>query len=161
MITAYKRRREGKTNYAKRLSMLKSKKNRIVVRLSNMFINAQYVEHNRIGDNIKLGTLSKELKELGWKKGFRNISACYLTGYLFAKEAIKLKLPKDVILDLGLQNSFMGGRIYACVKGMKDAGLDVAVSAEVFPSEDRIKGKHVKLEKEFDAVLSTINGKYK
>lgn len=161
MITAYKRRREGKTNYAKRLAMLKSRKNRVVARLSNMFINVQYVEHNNKGDNIKLGILSKELKGLGWKKGFRNISACYLTGYFFAKEAIKLKLPKEVILDLGLQNSFPGGRIYACVKGMKDAGLDIAVSEEVFPSEDRIKGKHVKLEKEFDSVLSAINGKFK
>lgn len=161
MITVYKRRREGKTNYAKRLGLLKGKKNRIVARLSNMFINVQYVEHVSKGDNIKLGILSKELKEFGWKKSFKNLPACYLTGYLFAKEATKLKLPNDVILDLGLQNSFAGGRIYACAKGIKDAGMEVSVSAEVFPSEDRIKGKHVKLEKEFDSVLSAINGKYK
>lgn len=161
MTVIYKRRREGKTNYAKRLALLKSKKNRVVARLSNLYLNVQYVEHKANGDNTKFAMLSKELKEFGWKKGFRNLPVCYLTGYLFSKETEKLKLPKEVILDLGLQNSFAGGRIYACVKGMKDAGLNVAVSEEAFPTEDRIKGKHINAEKEFEAVLSAINSKYK
>jgi len=161
MLSTYKRRRDKKTNYAKRLALLKSKKNRVVVRLSNLYLSLQYVEHKSAGDIIKFSILSKALKKFGWTKGFRNISACYLCGYLFAKEIAKKNLPKDCVLDLGLQNSFKGGRIFGCAKGMIDAGMKISVPEEMFPPEDRIKGKHIKLESLFETTLNSINTKYK
>jgi len=84
-MSVYNRRRDLKTNYAKRLAMLKSGKSRIVLRLTNLYVNIQYVEHNAKGDSISLALLSKELKEFGWNKSFKSIPACYLAGYLFGK----------------------------------------------------------------------------
>jgi large subunit ribosomal protein L18 len=159
-MKVYERRRDLKTNYAKRLALLKSGKNRIVLRLTNLYANIQYVEHNVKGDNVKLTLLSKELKEFGWNKTFKSTPACYLAGYLFGKECLAKKLNKDVILDLGLQNAFKQGRIFSCVKGIKDSGINISVSEDVFPSEDRINGKHNKTEQLFKSTKSAIDAKY-
>lgn len=159
-MTVYERRKNLKTNYAKRLALLKSGKNRIVLRVTNLYANVQYVEHNPKGDNVKLSLLSKEIKEFGWNKSFKSTPACYLAGYLFGKECLAKKFSKDVILDLGLQNAFKQGRIFACVKGIKDSGLNILVSEEAFPNEDRITGKHNKTEQLFKTTKSAIDAKY-
>jgi len=159
-MAVYERRRNLKTNYAKRLALLKSGKSRIVLRVTNLYANIQYVEHNAKGDNVKLSLLSKDIKEYGWNKAFKSIPACYLTGYLFGKECLAKKLNKDTILDLGLQNAFKQGRIFACVKGINDAGLKILVDNEVYPNEDRINGKHNKTEQLFKTVKSAIDVKY-
>jgi large subunit ribosomal protein L18 len=65
-----------------------------------------------------------------------------LTGLLVGKRALE-KGVKEAVLDLGLNPSTKGSRIYACVKGALDAGLKVNVSEEVLPSEERIKGMHI------------------
>lgn len=160
-MTVYTRRRDLKTNYAKRFSMLKSGKARIVLRLTNLYANIQYVEHDSKGDAIKFALLSKELKEFGWNKSSKSIPACYLAGYLFGKTIISKKLKKDVILDLGLQNAFKQGKLFACVKGMNDAGLNVVASEEAYPKEERINGKHNKTEQLFTTVKSAIDAKLK
>ena len=48
-----------------------------------------------------------------------------------------------MILDNGLQSSQSGSRVYAALKGVVDAGINVPCSKEIFPSEDRISGKHI------------------
>jgi large subunit ribosomal protein L18 len=48
------------------------------------------------------------------------------------------------IADIGLHASTKGNRIYAAVKGVVDAGVDVPHSPEIFPAEERISGKHIK-----------------
>jgi large subunit ribosomal protein L18 len=141
--------------------MLKSGKTRVVLRLTNLYANIQYVEHNAKGDSIKFALLSKELKEFGWDKSFKSIPACYLAGYLFGKTVIGNKLKKDAILDLGLQNAFKQGKLFACVKGMNDAGLNVLASEEAYPKEDRLKGKHNKTDQLFTTVKSAIDVKLK
>lgn len=159
MPAIYNRRKNLKTNYAKRLALLKSGKNRVVLRLSNLYANIQYVEHNTKGDSIKIAILSKELSELGWTNSFKSIPACYLSGYLFGKTVLQKKLNKNVILDLGLQNAFKKGRLFACVKGIVDSGLDLPVSEESFPSDERINGKHNKKDQLFNKVKSAIDAK--
>ena len=36
-----------------------------------------------------------------------------------------------------------GSRIYAALKGILDAGLNIPHSDGIFPNEERIKGKHI------------------
>jgi len=158
----YKRRVTKKTNYLKRLGLLKSGKPRLVIRLSNLYINIQYILHNPKGDISKVNILSKMLKNYGWNKSFKNTPAGYLIGYLFGKKVLKdKKLGKELIFDIGLQKSQKGGRLYAVIKGAVDAGLKIPVSEEVFPSKDRIEGKHLKYEKLFAEVKANIDKEFK
>ena len=155
----YIRRVEGKTNYKKRLTLLRSRKARLVVRKSNLYINLQYVEHNAVGDNSKLNVLSKAIAKYGWTAGLKSLPACYLTGYLFGKEVIEKKLNKDLIFDIGLLKSHKGGRLYAALKGAVDAGLNIPLGEEVLPPEDRYTGKHIKKEELFKKVKANIDKK--
>jgi large subunit ribosomal protein L18 len=158
-MAIFRRRKELKTNYEKRFSLLKSRTNRLVLRITNQYVWAQYVVHNTKGDLIKLSLISKILKEFGWDKGFKSLPASYLLGYLFGKKSIETKLSKDLILDLGLQKSFKKGRIYAFVKGAIDAGLNIPVEKDVLPSQERIEGKHIKSEALFKKVKEAIDAK--
>ena len=36
-----------------------------------------------------------------------------------------------------------GGRVFACLKGAVDAGLNIPHSDVILPSEGRIKGEHI------------------
>ena len=69
----YRRKREGKTNYAKRLKLLISGKPRLVVRITNTKIIGQVVEFTGAGDKILAGADSYSLKKLGWKTGLKNV----------------------------------------------------------------------------------------
>jgi len=157
----FKRRRLGKTDYNKRLRLLTSKKPRLVVRRSLNYITAQIVEAGKEGDKTIVAASSKELKKLGWQFACDNIPASYLAGLLVGSKAVK-KGVKEAVLDAGLYTSTKGSRIYATVKGAKDAGLNVAVSEEVFPSEERISGKHVEkfksMPQEFEKMKGKIRG---
>ena len=59
----YKRKKEGKTNYKKRLHLLLSKKHRLVIRLTNKRIIAQIVDFKPSGDIILLGTDSTKAEK--------------------------------------------------------------------------------------------------
>jgi len=135
----YRRRREGKTNYKKRLSLLKSRKLRLVIRKFNKNIIAQLIEYNPKGDIIIASANSKELKKYGWKFNRGNIPAAYLVGLLIGKKA----KGKEAILDIGIQTPINGGRIYSTLKGAIDGGLKIKVEEKVFPKKERIEGKHI------------------
>ncbi|ADD09308.1 50S ribosomal protein L18 [Candidatus Aciduliprofundum boonei] len=137
-----RRRREGKTNYRKRLAYLKSGKPRAVVRKTLRYVIVQIVEYHDDGDKILVGVNSSHLKKYGWKGSFKNTPAAYLTGYLAGKLALKKGI-EEAVLDIGLQSPVKGSRVFAALKGMVDAGLYVPHSEEVYPSEDRIKGEHI------------------
>ena len=47
------------------------------------------------------------------------------------------------MLDIGLRTPVKGGNLFAALKGMLDAGVDVPHGEEVIPSEDRLAGKHI------------------
>jgi len=152
----FKRRRLGKTDYQRRLKLLSSDKPRLVVRRSLNYITAQIVKSDKKGDNVLAGITSKQLRKYNWNFACDNLPAAYLTGLLIGK--LSDKKIKEVILDSGLYQSTKGNRVYAVVKGAKDAGLNISVGEDVLPSEDRIRGKHISddVEKEFDSVKKKI-----
>ena len=141
----FKRRREGLTNYRKRLRLLLSRKPRLVVRKSLQYISAQCIVFDPRGDKTIVSATSKELKKLGWKHACDTVPAAYLTGMLVGKRCLKKGI-REVVLDIGLASSTRGARVYALAKGALDAGLQVPVGKEVFPSEERIRGEHIKRE---------------
>ena len=56
----------------------------------------------------------------------------------------KKKNIKELVLDIGLQKSVKGSRIYSLLKGCIDAGLNIPHSKEILPTENRVKGEHIK-----------------
>ena len=161
----FRRRREGRTNYKKRLKLLLSRKPRLVVRKSLKYIRAQIVEFDPKGDKTLVSAFSRELKKFGWKYSCDTTPAAYLTGLLIGKRALEKGI-KEAVLDMGLYPSTKGSRIYACVKGALDAGLKIPVSEEVLPPEERIKGLHIAsylekfkdLPEEFEKIKKKISG---
>jgi len=162
----YRRKREGKTSYKKRLGLLKSGKTRLVVRKSNKYLLAQIVDYDEDGDKVVTTTRSDELKKFNWKCSTKNTPAAYLTGLLCGYKS-KAKKINSAIVDLGLQPSTKGSRLYALIKGVLDAGLQIPVNKEIFPSDDRIKGKIISdynkndvVMKNFDETKSSIEKKF-
>ncbi len=138
----FKRRREGKTNYKKRLQLLISKKTRLVVRVTNNQLIAQFISYKQKGDTAIVGVVSGSLEKYGWKNSKNNVPAAYLTGLLLAQKAKEHKI-KEAILDSGLQTMRKGGKIYATVKGVVDGGVEIPVDESMFPTDERIKGTHI------------------
>jgi len=139
----FRRRREGKTNYHVRYKLILSKKPRVVVRKSNASTTLQLVMAEQTGDKTLLTVNSRQLKDFGYTFSKSNLPAAYLTGLLFGKKMLALGISEG-IADIGLHASTKGNRIYAAVKGVVDAGVDVPHSPEIFPTEERISGKHIK-----------------
>jgi len=153
-----RRRREKKTDYKKRLSLLKSGKTRLVIRKSLSNISVQFINFDSKGDQTIASAFSTELRKLGWNRT-GNIPAAYLTGLLAGKRAKDKKI-ENVVLDSGLQSSTKGSRLYAALKGVLDSGINVPHSKDILPTEDRIKGKHISEEvvKKFEDVKKKIEG---
>jgi large subunit ribosomal protein L18 len=160
--TIKRRRREGKTNYADRIKMLKGGSNRIVFRKTNKYILGQYVTSREAQDKIETGVNSKDLLEHGWPKEFegslKSIPAAYLTGFLLGKKMIKEKKEKKVVVDFGMIRALHKSKIYSFLKGLIDAGLEIKHDKKVFPEEDRIKGKNLKKDfsKHFESIKSNL-----
>lgn len=155
----FRRRREGKTDYRYRLRLLKSGMMRAVVRKSLRNITVQFIKFNAKGDEVITSASAFELRKFGWKFSTSNTPAAYLVGYLAGKRATEKNI-KEAVLDIGLQHPSKGGKVFASLKGMIDAGVSIAHSDDAFPSEERIRGKHISndVEKEFDAVRARIEG---
>jgi large subunit ribosomal protein L18 len=137
-----RRRREGKTDYQARKSMVVSSKPRLVTRGSLKNATVQIVKAKVEGDFVLVAANSKELsKQFGWKAPTGNVSAAYLTGLLCGLKA-KKKGIKEAILDVGLVSPTKGARIFAMLNGVVDAGIDVPYSEEKLVKE-RIKGEHI------------------
>ncbi len=155
-VVKYRRRREQKTNYKKRLALLKSRKPRLIIRKTNKRVIGQIAEYNEKGDKILITVNSKELLNLGWKgENTKNITASYLTGYLLAKKALNNKI-KEVVPDTGLHFIIKGCSIMAFIKGITDGGIKINYDPEIMPSEERIKGEHLKIKQDFEKIKKTI-----
>ncbi len=155
-VVKYRRRREQKTNYRKRLRLLKSRKLRLVIRKTNKYIIGQVAEYNPKGDKILVSVNSKELLNLGWKGvNAKNITASYLSGYLLAKKALNKKI-KEVVPDTGLHFIVKGGAILAFIKGIVDGGVILNYDSKIMPSEERIKGEHLKIKQDFEKIKKAI-----
>lgn len=92
---AYRRRREGKTDYQARRALTIQDKNkymspkyRLVVRLTNHYVICQVVYAEIDGDRIMASANSKELIRYGVKVGLKNYTAAYLTGLLVARRLL-------------------------------------------------------------------------
>ena len=139
----FKRKIQGRTDYRKRLSLVKSRLPRLVVRKSLKNTLAQIVEYKENGDKILTSASTKELeKKYSLKSSKKNIPSAYLLGLLIGKKA-KEKGIKKAILDIGLYRNVKGSRLYAVLKGSLDAGLDIPHNKEILPSQDRLEGKHI------------------
>ena len=137
----FSRRRQKKTNYKKRLSQIKSKKPRFVVRITSNNVSAQFIDYRVEGDAVLVAAHSKNLVKLGWKGHTGNTSSAYLTGYLAGLRAVNLKV-KEAIFDLGLRSPTKGAAFYAALKGAIDAGVEIpAGDEEIMPAEEKITGK--------------------
>lgn len=137
-------------------------KYRLVVRLSNRDVTVQ-VAYSRIeGDHIVCSAYSHELPKYGIKVGLTNYAAAYATGLLLARRLLK-KLGLDSLyegtsevtgdeynvegvedgpgafrcyLDVGLNRTTTGARVFAAMKGAVDGGLNIPHSMKRFPGFD-------------------------
>jgi len=139
---AFKRRREGKTDYRARLNLIGLDKSRLVVRITNKHTIAQIINVKVNGDETVVSAHSNELKKMGWLGSGKNTSAAYLTGFLLGKKAHEAGI-NDAVLDIGLKSSTRGARIFAALKGAVDAGLNVPHGDVILPADERIRGEHV------------------
>ncbi|XP_045465413.1 60S ribosomal protein L5 [Harmonia axyridis] len=157
-------------------------KYRLIVRISNRDITCQ-IAYSRIeGDKIVCAAYSHELPKYGVKVGLTNYAAAYCTGLLLARRLLK-QLGLDTLyegnlnvdgdeynvegvedgpgafrcyLDVGLNRTTTGARVFAAMKGAVDGGLNIPHSTKRFPGYDsesktfnaevhrnHIMGKHV------------------
>lgn len=137
-------------------------KYRLVVRFTQKDIIAQIVSSQIVGDVVFTAAYAHELPRYGVKHGLTNWSAAYAVGLLIARRALtKLGLadtytgdeeasgefslveavedsprPFKVYLDVGLQRTTTGARIFGVLKGASDGGLYVPHSPKRFPGYD-------------------------
>jgi len=139
----YRRHREGKTDYRKRLKLLLSKKPRFVVRRGiNNFV-AQLIIYHPDGDRTLVTVHSKQLyKRFGWLGHRGNLPTAYLTGLVCGFESI-LKGIIEAVLDIGRQRATKGNSLFAALRGGIDAGLNIPHNEEILPSWSRIRGEHI------------------
>jgi large subunit ribosomal protein L18 len=161
MKTLQRRRKEGRTDYAKRLKLLKGESPRIIFRKTNRYIIAQYVTSREAQDKIEIGITSKDLKKFGWPEEFegslKSIPAAYLTGLLIGKEIINKKL-KTPIVDFGMIRVISKNRAFAFLKGIADAGVEIKCDEEQFPEQERLEGANMRedFSKTFNEIKSKI-----
>lgn len=162
LAVQFARKSSGRTNYRKRLALLKSNLPRLVVRKTLTSIILQVANFELVGDKVLLTLTSKQLRGLGWKHNCKNIPAAYLAGMLIGKMSLAASISK-VTPDIGMQSVTKGGKIFAAIKGAKDAGLDVQVSDGIAPSNEMISGAHIasysknnSITRDFETVKSAI-----
>ncbi len=162
--TQKRRRKEHKTDYLVRLKLLKSEKPRLVFRKTNKYIVSQYVLSEEAKDKAVFGITSKALLKYGWPEDFKgslkSIPASYLTGYLMSKIIQEKKLEKPII-DFGMIRTIHKTKVFAFIKGIVDAGLEVSSKQEAFPEQERIQGKNLKKDftKTFEEIKQKIDKK--
>ncbi len=157
MRTIKKRRRENKTDYNSRLKLLKSKKDRVVIRKTNRYLIIQLIKSKESKDSVIMGVNSKDLLGYGWEKKnqgtLKSLPACYLTGLLLG---VKMTKKEEVIFDMGIIRNIKKGRVYSALNGLIDAGVKIKHEKEIFPDEKRLKGEHLKNKINFEDVKKNI-----
>jgi len=164
-----RRRRQCKTDYLARRTLIKQDLNkyntpkfRLVARITNKDVIAQLVSARVAGDQVIAAAYAHELPQYGVKAGLTNYAACYCTGLLLARRALKkvgldstyqgqtepdgelfenevadgdeeVKNPLRAFLDVGLTRTTTGSRVFGILKGAVDGGLDVPHREKRFP----------------------------
>jgi large subunit ribosomal protein L5e len=116
------------------------------------------------GDRVMCAATSSELKAHGLTAGLTNYSACYCTGLLIARRLLKQvkldgdykgtskvdgelylaepegeKRPFKALLDVGINRTTTGARVFGCLKGASDGGLYVPHTVKRFPGYTKAK----------------------
>ncbi|HDI12553.1 MAG: 50S ribosomal protein L18 [Hadesarchaea archaeon] len=138
----FRRKREGRTDYRRRLNLLRSGKPRLVVRISLKHVAAQVVRATPSGDIVLASAHSKQLGKFGWKAHTSNVPASYLVGLLCGYRALKAGV-KESVLDMGMHDVVPQSKVFAVLKGALDAGLSVPHGEGILPQEERIIGGHI------------------
>jgi len=157
-------------------------KYRMIVRFTNKDIVCQIAYARIVGDMVICSAYAHELPRYGVKVGLTNYAAAYCTGLLLARRLLaKFKLdsiyagndnidgddylvesedgqpaPFRCYLDTGLARTSTGAKVFGCMKGAVDGGLEIPHSNRRFPGydseskefsaevhRDHIFGKHV------------------
>jgi len=169
-----------------------ARKYRLVVRFTNTRVICQVVYSTILGDRCVAACDSKELVRYGNPCGHKNYASAYAAGLLIARRTLKAfglddkfkgketidgeeyhiesegeeddegPRPFKAILDVGLQRTCVGARLWGALKGAADGGLHVPHNTKNFPGykapedkgaepeydaeahKDRIFGGHVK-----------------
>lgn len=134
-------------------------KYRLVVRFSNKDITCQVVYSTIQGDVVVAAAYAHELPQYGLKVGLTNYSAGYCVGLLCARRVLtKFGLadtykgqeepdgedynveaaeegprPFYCLLDAGLKRTSTGSKVFSCLKGALDGGLDIPHNEKRFP----------------------------
>jgi large subunit ribosomal protein L18 len=141
-IPVLRRRREGKTDYRARRTILVGRRVFATVRVSGRNILVQIAQAERHGDRVLASAHSRELVRHGWKGSRKNLPAAYLTG-LIAGHKAKRQGVAEAIIYAGAQPFTPNGRVAAALKGLQDAGIVVPADAEVLPKPARLHGEHI------------------
>jgi large subunit ribosomal protein L18 len=154
----FRRKKEGKTDYGTRMNLLKSKDPRLVIRRSNKYIVAQLIKSSEAQDSTICAANSKELSSFDWPSSLKNVPAAYATGILLGKKAKEADIEKCTV-DIGRHTSTPGSKIYAVIKGAKDAGLDINCPDKMLPKESRLLGEHTKNPEKIKKLIEKIKNK--
>lgn len=147
-----------------------SKKYRLVARRTNRRIIAQIIYATMTGDRVLSAADSFELRRFGLQAGLTNYSAAYATGLLLARRLLKQvgladtykenseingeyfnvdediqddKRPFKALLDVGINATTTGARVFAVMKGACDGGINVPHKTKRFPGYTRQKAEVV------------------
>jgi len=141
----------------------KTPKYRMVFRRTNRDIICQVIAADMTHDRVITSAYSHELPQFGIQVGLTNYAAAYCTGLLLARRVNKKfgldyegndevdgsyysvedeqdgndKMAFKAYLDVGLQRTTTGARIFGALKGAADGGLNVPHSDRRFPGSKR------------------------
>lgn len=155
----FRRRREKKTNYSKRLALVVCGKPRLVVRKTNKYVYLQVIAFDRTGDRVLAQASSRELEKFGWNRAKRNTPAAYLAGLLCGARA-KSKNVGECVLDIGFNSAVHGSICFAVLKGALDSGIKIPFEEKALPKEERVFGGHIdkSLKEQVEKIRNEITG---
>jgi len=161
-----------------------NKKYRMVVRFTNQRVICQIIYATIRGDMTVCHAHSDELPKYGVPVGLKNYAAAYCTGLLCARRCLKHfgldeafkgkeeidgedyhvedeendKRPLKVILDVGLQRTSVGHRMWGALKGAVDGGLHIPHNNRRFPGYKAPEEKGQEAEYDAEAHKEKIFG---
>jgi len=163
-----------------------NKKYRLVVRFTNKRLICQIMYATIRGDMIVSQANSSELAKYGVPCGHKNYAAAYCTGLLVARRTLKKfsldetfkgkeeidgedyhvedeendQRPFKCILDVGLQTTAVGHRMWGALKGAVDGGLHIPHTNKKFPGFKPAEEKGQEPEYDADAHKEKIFGSH-
>ena len=139
-VKTLKRIRNNKTNYRRRKAILIGRRNFITIKTSNQHIHCQLIKPSLRGDIVLAFSNSKELAKHGWKGSSNNLSASFLVGLLLGKKMLGTD-NNSAILYTG--KTTFTSKVAACLKGIAASGVEIPLSEDSLPDDNRINSSHV------------------